>query len=476
MILLRITAKQYIASAFLIVFGVMLLTLKFYSIPVPFYDEWDAEASWLYRLYELGTLELADVFAPHNGHRLPLTRLTALALYILNGGWDPQLQMIINGLLHAIICSVLVSILICQNYFSNSALPFFATVILFAIPFSWLSILVAFQTQFYFMMLFSVLAIHYLSSEKYFAGYSYAALAMLSMTPGAFALPAIIAMILVDALNKRSITKTQLRHVFICSIVFLLFILALPVEPSAEAYKAQNLRGFVVTVLATVSWPFLIRDGIGILIYVPLTIFILRALFKEPVPRFLLASGFFIILQILAIGYFRGQAGAIPPNRYWEILIVGLWINGMSLAYLVNFTSSQIVKLLALVWLTIVAIGMNTIAVETFTKGLPDHKRNSLIAQTLASEYVKTGNQEVFVGRTGFEISYPNATALITILDRPITKELLPSSLGGPSKDYLAAIKATLFDLHWLVVLLGILVLFPFSWPHKNPREDTFKK
>lgn len=452
-------------SAFLLIFAAMLLTIDQYGVSIPFNDEWDAEALWLYKLYFEGNLELINLFEPHNGHRIFMTRLTALILFVLNGGWDPQLQMLVNGLLHALTGAILVGLVQRQIRGKYECWVVLATILLFAIPFSWLSILVAFQTQFYFMVFFSVLALLSLSSERYIAGYSFAALSMLSITSGAFVLPAFVAIILIESYQNRSITQSQIKHIIVCGVIFSIFVVTLANDPASEVYYAQHLSGFVVTILATVSWPFRVSYGIGMIIYVPLGLLILRAFFVGKVPRFYLSIGVFIILQILAMGYFRGGEGVPPANRYWGIMIIGVWLNGMCLLLLLQDYSNKALKSFTVVWSLIATIGMSSLAFNSLTEGLPGHKKHSLTAQSLILEYLTTGENGEFDGISAYDVSYPDTERLMHILSDSTVQQILPSALGAENLDRFELFKNILFQAKWLIGIIGLCLFVIYVRP-----------
>ena len=69
--------------------------------PTPFYDQWDAEAAFLYKPYLEGNLTWGGLFAAHNEHRLFTTRIFHLALFEIGGHrWNPVLQMVCNAFWH----------------------------------------------------------------------------------------------------------------------------------------------------------------------------------------------------------------------------------------------------------------------------------------------------------------------------------------------------------------------------------------
>jgi len=451
-----------IIGAFSIVFGSMLWIIENFSLSIPYYDEWDAEADWLYRHYEDGNLGISSIFTPHNGHRLILTRLTALALYALNGGWDPQLQMIVSALLHATTCIVLIRFFLMENQRSCSLLPILSTVILFAIPFSWISITVAFQTQFYFMILFSILALRSLINSQYLPGYMFSVLAMSSMTPGAFVLPAFASAIIARAFQSRKLSRNQILQCAISIFLFYMFVLTLHEDPAAKVYFAQHIQGFFISLLAAFSWPYRISLGIGFVIYVPLAFYLIRSITTSRGSLFLFSLGIFMVCQILAMAYFRGGEGVPPANRYWEIMIIGIWLNGMCAWHMTREKSIQFPKRFAISWLLLTAIGLANIGYQSLSDGLPDRKADSLATQSLILEFLETGNRDVILEKTPSQISHSNANSLVMLLEDEQVREFLPSSLGGNSQDRVRLAKVFLFYMAPVILILGC-PLFAYS-------------
>ncbi len=120
------------------------------AVDLPFWDEWEALNPG--RLDE--HLNFSWLFAQHNEHKILWTRLYTWILYHLDG-WNLRHQIILNFFLYLTSLFVLYKVIPDKN----SLLP------LFFIPcFSDVLIdnqLTGFQSQFYFMLLFSYLAIYF---------------------------------------------------------------------------------------------------------------------------------------------------------------------------------------------------------------------------------------------------------------------------------------------------------------------------
>ena len=134
-----------IGGVFLLTTGLSLTAVVIYGVSVPFFDEWDAEASWLYTLYNSGNLSFEHFFSPHNGHRIIVTRAVSLSLFILNNGWNPILQMYVNATLHGLTALILFKHAV-PLVKEKLLIPLTAfTILIFAVPYASMSLIVAFQ-------------------------------------------------------------------------------------------------------------------------------------------------------------------------------------------------------------------------------------------------------------------------------------------------------------------------------------------
>src|SRR5580698_3899878 len=87
-------------SLFLLGMGMKLLMLQRCVNPLPYFDQWEAEAVAIYVPYFEHALQFADLFHPEHEHRIFFTHIYDLALLLLNGQWDSQLQMVVNAVIH----------------------------------------------------------------------------------------------------------------------------------------------------------------------------------------------------------------------------------------------------------------------------------------------------------------------------------------------------------------------------------------
>ena len=132
-------------------------------MPVPFWDQWDGEAWSLYLPFFNGGLTWHQMFTLHNEHRIFFTRVLATALVVVNGQWDPLLQIVVNIGLASITAVLFASMAWLAA--GRRGLPAIAAIValVFAPPFALENTLAGFQSAFYFLILWSLLAVWLMS-------------------------------------------------------------------------------------------------------------------------------------------------------------------------------------------------------------------------------------------------------------------------------------------------------------------------
>ena len=99
------------AAVFALVLAVQLFLVARVGTDIPFQDQWDVEGRALYPAWRDGTWHAADLFRPHNEHRILWTRLLDLALFAANGQWDPLVQLAASAVLRAAGAAILAGML-----------------------------------------------------------------------------------------------------------------------------------------------------------------------------------------------------------------------------------------------------------------------------------------------------------------------------------------------------------------------------
>ncbi|MEI8290672.1 MAG: hypothetical protein WCH99_14485 [Verrucomicrobiota bacterium] len=147
----------WLAALFLTIFGAKLWLIQVFGTNVPFFDQWD-EARVFFKPWLDGKLTLSAWFAPHNEHRIFFTRALDWLEIRLNHQWDPRLQMVVNAVIHA---AYAVGLAFCVWFFTGKKQPgriCFLLTPLFALPFAAENAIHGFQSQMYFLEIFSLAA------------------------------------------------------------------------------------------------------------------------------------------------------------------------------------------------------------------------------------------------------------------------------------------------------------------------------
>lgn len=194
------------------VFGSRLIIISAFGSPVPVHDQWDAEAAALYSPYLNGTLSFAGLVAPHNGHRILLTRLLGLTHLELAGEWNTRLEMIVSALVLTASVAWLTALLMPLVAPHRRLVLSSFVALLFAFPIDFENTLWGFQSQVYLSMFFGIVAVGAFAaapafSARWFGGLVAAVLAYFSYATGVATVPAaaiVIGLQLAANARKRS--------------------------------------------------------------------------------------------------------------------------------------------------------------------------------------------------------------------------------------------------------------------------------
>ena len=424
-----------------VLMGIKLWLIGSFGNATPYWDQWDAEAEFLYRPFMQGSLGWTDLLLPHNEHRILATRLLALFLLRVNGIWNPLLQMVVNAAIH--ITGLLFFIALFGRVLGRVHLPALLvfSVALFGVPYAWENTLAGFQSQFYLVLLFSISCLWLTImqpplSSRWWGGVICAVLAFFSLASGIFAVaaPAAVGLLLYAIGHSRS--KKQLIAVAILLSLFATGVMLTPSVPSHAALKAGSLGQFFDALISILSWP-LPKSHIAVIVRnAPILILSGYMLWKRPPANdgrwFLLALVVGVIGKAVSIAYGRASSMA---SRYLDLFAIAVLVN---FACLISVAQDHIGKRHG--W-TISAVGGWTIAV-LLSLGLDavEHlpvllaaKRDTGLAQEVNTRnYLSTGDPAHLKGKPYFQVPYPDSKRLASILASPDIRALLPGNIRLP--------------------------------------------
>ena len=247
-------------SLFLLIFGAKLVVINRYGSDLPFWDQWAKEGELLYApWFEHGDL-WHNLFLPHNEHRIAPTLALNLTLVLAGGQWDARAQCVANAVLDALVAVGLYVWARRRLSEGWGSAVYVLSALLYGLPLVWDNVLGGFQSQYYFLIGFSLLAMHGLTrhrafSTRWFWGLAAGLAACVSMGSGfLFTVPVTAACVL--RLLRR--TRLDLRPLATLSVCLALAGAAAILRPRApwhEPIHAQTIGDFCGYFLHCTAWP-----------------------------------------------------------------------------------------------------------------------------------------------------------------------------------------------------------------------------
>jgi len=436
-----------IGGCLLIVIGVKILLIARLGSPTPFWDQW-AEATAVYLPYLSNTLTFDHLLAFHNEHRLLLTRATALALLVLDGTWDPILQMLVGAVVHAATIAILLVALGCVLELKQLMLFLTFAVLLVAVPFGWDNTLSGFQIQFCFLLLLGVLSLLLLSraqawSPCWLLGTLLAVIGYFSVASGSLILPAAIALALVQIAlgQRRSFGEFSgvALHAAIAVIVIHDLLAYAPRTP-VDASILQVFSSLMITAswpVAARSWPVILQIIPAALLWGPILLFAARMLRERPRNGdrrwFYMALAIWVALQVIALSLAR--PGGTIQSRYADIFVIGVILNFAALLFLMPARSETkprgLFSCLAPIWIFAVMLGAGQKAVANVIDDVSFRFASGQRQTENVRNFLATNDFDSLNNKPTFDIPFPNAEMLRDLLSNPSLRAILPGELTG---------------------------------------------
>lgn len=422
-----------------ILFGLKLWLIHSYGNATPFWDQWDAEAEYLYKPFLAGTLSFIDLLSPHNEHRIFTTRLLALVELKLNGVWNPLLQMVVNAWLH--ILALILGISLLAHVIGRNHLPVLLlfALILFGTPYAWENTLAGFQSQFYFVLLFSVACLWFTITRNpltvyWWGGVASGVFAFLSLASGIFALAAAAMVGFVCYLMGLRRTHKQLISV---AILAGLFIVGAVLTPSLEQHaplKATSIFQFYSSLIAALSWPISSSFISALLLNSPALALVGVVLWKR-LPAgdhkwFLVGLVLWAFGQAMSMAY--GRAVFTLSPRYLDLYAIAILVNYACLLSIVHGYKEKRhgwAFVAVHVWTVTSLLFLSLHVVLAMPQELTEKREISLVQEINTRNYLSSGDFSHLKGKPQFAIPYPDPVRLASILKSPEIVAILPSNL-----------------------------------------------
>ena len=429
-----------------LVAGVRWATIDRFGSDLPNADQWDAEAvetllPWFERDHFVSHL-----LQPHNEHRVVLTKLQALAEALLVGQWDARVQTVANAGLAALFLGALWLAARCWTNRSGELALLLATVVLFGLPLAWENILGGFHSQQWWLIGLSTIAITqwpYASpwTARWLVGAGAAILALGAMGSGFFA-AAVVAGAVADRWRRGEIQAREAAPTFLIAVSVAVTGLALRVDFAPhEALKAKSVGEFATHFLRSLQWPWRGQIWIGVLLWLPWLIVLLKTWPRRPHPApsggpTIVALGTWVGLQLIATSYVRGAGADYPAPRYVDTLAFGLLINACALAWLLARPAALAMSprgrtrlglvLLTGVWSLTLIIGLGVATPRVLAAELPAARTFIRAAEGHVRGYLASNDPRELASD---DLPFPSPEGLVWRLGRPALRDLMPVSV-----------------------------------------------
>lgn len=428
----------------LIVAVVKLFIINRYGNATPYWDQWSAEGEQLYKAWLDGGFGARDLFAAHNEHRIVVTRIWSLILLKVNSGiWDPLLQMKANIWLHVSAMLLLLGLLTRSLGCKQKWFLVMVSAAIISIPYAWENTLAGFQSQFYFVLIFSILFLWSMSTShsyslRWWCGLLFGILSVLSMASGSIAL---ISGVLLLLLRKYTDKMANIRSSSI-ALIILMTILAVYITPTVPGHavlKAQSLQQYFSSLFSVLSWPVKNQWGFFI-IQMPSMLYVGRLFHKschgKNVNYFVIALLLWVWGQYASMAY--GRAVISLSSRYLDVFAVGIILN----AYFVvsMFSSSREERnfqKLALAGLWVITIFASFAISSGELRNDLNIKRTQGISQEKnVKAYLCTGDYSHLLNKPFQDIPFPDPAFLKKILDDNAVRSILPPNINPLQNDF----------------------------------------
>ena len=466
-------SRTLIAALFLMVFASKLVLLNAFASPLPFWDQWDAEAANLYKPYLDGSLSWQALFASHNEHRIIIPRLLALVLFELAGQWDPVLQMIVNAALHAAFAAAMFGFLIRVVDQGRYMALFAFTATTFIIPIGWENMMSGFQSQFYFLLLFSLSSLYLFVSARAFSrqwalGLAMSILAYFSMSSGALtvaaAVPVLVFQIVVGVRARR---PAEFVSIAVLATIAAVMIALVTEVVGHESLKAHNVLELAAAMISLSALPLATIVG-SVVVQFPLFWLVGASYQQKPAPNeivwLLLGLAVWVGMQMLSLSV--GRAAIVMSSRYLDLLTVGYPVSMAALFMLCASPKTHPkMAVVPAIWACII---MTSLVGVGYLAGWPRVLERHAITeaqQNNVAAYFETKDMDVLTSAPFMHIPYPDPQRLAYLLNDPTIGATLYSSIRPADADTQTMLGHTLlrgkFSELIAVIRKGLLLIGP---------------
>jgi hypothetical protein len=372
--------------------------------------------------------------------------LLNLSLFVLNGQWDPLVQMAAGAVLHAFGAGFVVG-KVAGGTGRRARGGLVAGVVLAFLPLAaWHNALWGYQSQAYFALIFSLMTLAWLGSAdptpvQLFVGLAAGLAAMLSMGPGELVPLALLGLAAVRALEKRRLEGVwrSAWPALVLLAVALALVMSMPHSEGLEALRAHSPEQFAVAFARTLAWPHVDQPFAALVLNLPLVLVVTARILRHRHPRagedFVLLIGGWAVAISLAIAWERGGgdellAGFIP-SRYVDFIVLLPLANAWCAIVLAAEAAGRWrtrARVLTAVWCVFLFIGWLGVSLEMWRGIVRPRIHDRLAPVRLAVAFQASGDARVFAGQPRLYVPSPVPESILIVLHDPRMRGALPPS------------------------------------------------
>ena len=431
--------------------------LGFYAgSPVPFHDQWIAEATHLLVQDAQHTLTWRVFFIPHGDHLIVSTRLIAFTFYRLTGHWDMLAEMLVNNALIAGAFGFLLLHALRRFPSTGLVLGGFVAAVWLASPLFYGSSLGGFQSCIELLVLTAILQLIATCRMRSFDRWWWlaAAAGVVSVVSFGSGLLAPLAALLICACRAR--TATVSRAALIGAVTVNLATLgagALLLLRSPTLGGGSVEAGNVLhTAWQAFSWPAMQPALFGLMLWLPAlaaTGFVLRRNSTVWLTSYSLAV--WTALQIASIAYTRSLPTPALAPRYYDIFAVGVMANALlGLGFTTTIKTPRglrgLVIALAIIWCGWVGWKGWEFTRSHTVYDIPAMRSYAMGQINVVGRYYSGEGKAAFNSVQFPVLPYPEPAYLDHLLANPVIQAALPVEVTQPGS---AGLKSDLLKYHW---------------------------
>ncbi|HUB87721.1 MAG TPA: hypothetical protein VMB22_07490, partial [Verrucomicrobiae bacterium] len=319
----------------------------------------------------------------------------------------------------------------------------------FALPYAGENTIWAFNSQAYFLAIFSVPTLAGLGFGKpggwsWWVGLAAAVMGLFTMASGVLTPVAVAGLAILRTIKLGRLEKQNLITLGASLVVIGLGAALYTNFAGDESLRAHTFVQFISALARNLTWPFFDAPGMALFIALPLILlaawYFLPDFQESRAAEFLLVLGLWSGLQSIALAYGRGSFGEdFPASRYMDklnvfviaslfavVLLARLWLRGA--------LSKKFALLPPLIFAAVVFFGLGRISEIVVEKLLLPTRMMNLVAEEQVKTFMATGNEHDFLEEPTVR---PDPKVALAVLHDAKLQTILPAVCLPPADSHL---------------------------------------